>query len=162
LGSRKGPGHPPYRRAYHRSGMTGARRGATTPARGDRDPGRDGAALCARTRGLRGQLRATRRGRGRVLRLPPRPAGGRSGGERGRPWTRDTAPLVFSSTKGLTAACVLRLVERGVLDLAAPVAAYWPEFAAGGKAHIPLGWVLCHRAGVPVVDAPLTLEQVLA
>ena len=82
--------------------------------------------------------------------------------ERGRPWTRDTAPLVFSSTKGLTAACVLRLVERGVLDLAAPVAAYWPEFAAAGKGHIPLTWVLCHRAGVPVVDAPLTLEQVLA
>src|SRR5262245_59829428 len=80
------------------------------------------------------------------------------------PWCScsDTAPLVFSSTKGLTAACVLRLVERGVLDLAAPVAAYWPEFAAEGKAHIPLTWVLCHRAGVPVVDAPLTLEQVLA
>jgi len=80
----------------------------------------------------------------------------------GRPWTRETATLVFSATKGITAACVLRLVERGVLDLATPVATYWPEFGAEDKAGIPLAWVLCHRAGVPVVDAPLTLEQVLA
>ncbi len=69
--------------------------------------------------------------------------------------------LVFSATKGITAACVLGLVERGLLDLRAPVAAYWPEFGAVGKATIPLGWVLAHRAGVPVVDASLTLEEVL-
>lgn len=80
----------------------------------------------------------------------------------GRAWTRDTTTLVFSATKGLTAACVLRLVERGLLDLAAPVAAYWPEFAAAGKGAIPVAWVLSHRAGVPVVDASLTLDEVLA
>lgn len=82
--------------------------------------------------------------------------------KRSRPWRRETATLVFSVTKGITAACVLLLVERGVLDLSTPVAAYWPEFGAAGKEAIPLAWVLCHRAGVPVVDAPLTLEQVLA
>ncbi len=82
--------------------------------------------------------------------------------ERDRPWTRETAALVFSVTKGITAACVLRLVERGVLGLRTPVAAYWPEFGAAGKEAIPLAWVLSHRAGVPVVDAPLTLDQVLA
>lgn len=81
---------------------------------------------------------------------------------RGRPWGRDTTALVFSATKGLTAACVLRLVEAGLLDLNAPVASYWPEFAAEGKAAIPLRWVLSHRAGVPVVDAPLALDEVLA
>ncbi len=80
----------------------------------------------------------------------------------GRPWARATAALVFSATKGLTAACVLRLVEQGRLDLDAPVASYWPAFAAAEKASIPLAWVLCHRAGVPVVDAPLTLDEVLA
>jgi CubicO group peptidase (beta-lactamase class C family) len=81
---------------------------------------------------------------------------------RGTPWSEDTAALVFSATKGMTAACVLRLVERGVLDLETPVAAYWPEFAAEGKAAIPLAWVASHQAGVPAVDAALTLEQVLA
>jgi CubicO group peptidase (beta-lactamase class C family) len=82
--------------------------------------------------------------------------------ERGAPWAQDTAVLVFSATKGMTAACVLRLVESGVLDLDRPVAAYWPEFAAEGKAAIPLAWIASHRAGVPAVDATLTLEQVLA
>jgi CubicO group peptidase (beta-lactamase class C family) len=70
--------------------------------------------------------------------------------------------LWFSGTKGLTAACVHLLVERGQLDVDAPVAQYWPEFAANGKEKIPVRWVLSHRAGVPAVDATLTLEQVLA
>lgn len=88
--------------------------------------------------------------------------GGWADRERERPWSENTAALVFSATKGITAACVLRLVERGLLDLDAPVAAYWPEFAAEGKGEISLRWVLGHRAGVPAVDAALTLEQVLA
>jgi CubicO group peptidase (beta-lactamase class C family) len=57
---------------------------------------------------------------------------------------------------------VLRLVERGLLDLDAPIARYWPEFAAAGKAAIPVRWALCHKAGVAAVDGTLTLEQVLA
>jgi CubicO group peptidase (beta-lactamase class C family) len=79
-----------------------------------------------------------------------------------RRWTGDTPVLVFSTTKGFAAACVNLLVERGQLDLDAPVARYWPEFAAGGKQDIPVRWVLSHRAGVPAVDATLTLAQVLA
>jgi CubicO group peptidase (beta-lactamase class C family) len=82
--------------------------------------------------------------------------------EMGRPWEADTPVVVFSSTKGLTAVCVHLLVERGQLDVDAPVAQYWPEFAANGKEKIPVRWVLSHRAGVPAVDATLTLEQVLA
>jgi CubicO group peptidase (beta-lactamase class C family) len=88
--------------------------------------------------------------------------GGFADREAGRRWTGDTLQLVFSATKGLTAICVLRLVERGLLDLDAPVAQYWPEFAAAGKANIPLRWVLCHRAGLAAVDATLSLSDVLA
>jgi CubicO group peptidase (beta-lactamase class C family) len=77
-------------------------------------------------------------------------------------WRHDTMAVVFSATKGATAACIHRLVEGGTLDLDAPVARYWPEFAAAGKATIPLRWVLSHRAGLPTVDATLSTADVLA
>ena len=80
----------------------------------------------------------------------------------GRPWTEDTAVIVFSATKGATAICANLLAERGVLDLDAPIARYWPEFAAHGKGHIPVRWALCHKAGLAAVDGDLTLAQVLA
>lgn len=80
----------------------------------------------------------------------------------GQPWTADTTALVFSATKGVTAAVVHCLADRGVLDLARPVADYWPEFATNGKGSITLAMVLAHRAGVPAVDADLTLKEVLA
>ena len=54
-----------------------------------------------------------------------------------RAWDRDTAALVFSTTKGFTAVCALLLWERGELDLDAPVAEVWPEFAAAGKGASP-------------------------
>ncbi len=88
--------------------------------------------------------------------------GGYADRERRTPWQQDTLALVFSATKGVTAACVHRLSEQGKLDLDAPVASYWPEFAAAGKAEIPLRWVLTHRAGLAEVKGTLTLEQVLA
>ena len=51
-----------------------------------------------------------------------------------RPWQVDTLSTVLSGTKGLTSTCVHQLVERGEIDLNAPVARYWPEFGAGGQA----------------------------
>src|SRR5260221_10972785 len=51
----------------------------------------------------------------------------------GRPWSEDTAQIIFSGTKGLVATCMLLLLERGQIELDAPVARYWPEFAAAGK-----------------------------
>jgi CubicO group peptidase (beta-lactamase class C family) len=51
------------------------------------------------------------------------------------------------------------LAERGELELDAPVSEYWPEFSASGKERIPVRWLLSHRAGLPTVDAQLTLEQ---
>ena len=80
----------------------------------------------------------------------------------GRPWTSDTIVLVYSMTKGVSAVCVNLLIERGLLDPDAPVAQYWPEFAANGKGDIPLRWILSHQAGLAVIDADVTLEQALS
>jgi CubicO group peptidase (beta-lactamase class C family) len=80
----------------------------------------------------------------------------------GKRWQENTPVLVFSTTKGATAACVLRLVDQKRIDLDVPVARYWPEFAAAGKADIPVRMLLTHQAGLPVIDTPLTREQVLA
>jgi CubicO group peptidase (beta-lactamase class C family) len=78
--------------------------------------------------------------------------------ERVRPWTRDTLVNVFSTTKGLTAVCANRLAEQGRLDLDAPVARYWPEFAQAGKEKIPVRFLLSHRAGLPAIKKPLPVE----
>ncbi|MGH7785529.1 MAG: serine hydrolase domain-containing protein [Candidatus Binatia bacterium] len=88
--------------------------------------------------------------------------GGWADREAGRAWQADTLQLVFSATKGVTAACLLWLAERGAVDLDAPIARYWPEFAARGKGEIPLRWALCHRAGLAAVEGTLTLPEVLA
>jgi CubicO group peptidase (beta-lactamase class C family) len=80
----------------------------------------------------------------------------------GAPYTEDTLQLVFSTTKGATAACAHLLAQRGDLDLDAPVATYWPEFKAAGKGEIPVRWLLCHKAGLPYVDLPVTFEEALA
>src|SRR2546422_517706 len=54
-----------------------------------------------------------------------------------KPWSTDTTVMIFSSTKGATALCAHLLAARGQLDLDAPVARYWPEFAAAGKGSMP-------------------------
>lgn len=77
---------------------------------------------------------------------------------RTRAWTRDTIVNVYSTTKGLTAICAHRLIEQGKLDLDAPVARYWPEFAQAGKENLPVRYLLSHRAGLPAVRKPLSLE----
>ena len=70
--------------------------------------------------------------------------------------------MVFSTTKGATAICAHILVERGLLDVDAPVSKYWPEFAAHGKGDAPVSWLLSHRIGLPDVDRPMTYEQAIA
>ncbi|MFK0108576.1 serine hydrolase domain-containing protein [Streptomyces sp. NPDC091217] len=78
-------------------------------------------------------------------------------GDAGRaPWERDTAQIVRSATKGVAAAVLLLLWQRGQLDLDAPVDEYWPEFKAAGKERTSVRQLLAHRAGVPVLDRPLT------
>ncbi|MFG2744530.1 MULTISPECIES: serine hydrolase domain-containing protein [Streptomyces] len=77
------------------------------------------------------------------------------------PWQRGTAQVVRSATKGVAAAVLLALWQRGRLDLDAPVAEYWPEFKARGKERVLVRQVLNHRAGLPVLDRPLTPQESL-
>jgi CubicO group peptidase (beta-lactamase class C family) len=79
-----------------------------------------------------------------------------------RPWVEDTIVPVFSCTKGVTAVCANLLIERGELDPDAPVASYWPEFAANGKDSITVRVALSHRAGLPLVEGDFTLDDVCA
>lgn len=68
---------------------------------------------------------------------------------RGRvPWSADTAPMVFSATKGVASTVIHRLADRGLIDYDAPVAEYWPEFGANGKTAITVRDVMRHRAGL--------------
>ena len=76
-----------------------------------------------------------------------------------REWVRDTPVLVYSAIKGPTATCALMLWERGLLDLDAPVADVWPEFAAGGKQAVTTRHLLTHQAGLPVFDEPITFTE---
>ncbi|MGH0032398.1 MAG: serine hydrolase domain-containing protein [Myxococcota bacterium] len=76
----------------------------------------------------------------------------------GRPWQKDTLVNVYSTTKGVTALCAHRLAEEGRLDLDAPVARYWPEFAQAGKQDVPVRWLLSHRAALPAVREILPAE----
>jgi CubicO group peptidase (beta-lactamase class C family) len=75
--------------------------------------------------------------------------GGYADPGRTRPWERDTIVNVYSTTKGITTICAHRLVDEGKLDVDAPVAKYWPEFAQAGKEKIPVRFLLSHRAGLP-------------
>lgn len=75
------------------------------------------------------------------------------------PWTENTIANVFSTTKAMTSLAALVLVDRGELDLDAPVARYWPEFAARGKAEIKVRHLLSQTSGVSGWEQPITLED---
>jgi CubicO group peptidase (beta-lactamase class C family) len=77
--------------------------------------------------------------------------GGMANPKTGAPWARDTVSVVFSCTKGATAICAHVLASRGVLDIDAPVAELWPEFASNGKEHVTGRMMLDHSAGVPAL-----------
>ncbi|MET8563689.1 serine hydrolase domain-containing protein [Streptomyces flaveolus] len=85
--------------------------------------------------------------------------GGWADADRTRPWARDTVVNVWSTTKGPVALCAHILADRGLLDLDAPVAAYWPEFAAEGKDKVLVRHLLSHRAGLSGLREPHTLEE---
>ena len=84
--------------------------------------------------------------------------GGFADAARARPWERDTIVNVFSTTKAMTALSAHLLVDRGLLDLNAPVARYWPEFARAGKETLPVRYVLNHSAGLAAIRTPLPTE----
>jgi len=76
-----------------------------------------------------------------------------------RPWVRDTIVNVYSTTKTMTALTALLLADRGELDFDAPVARYWPEFAANGKAEVKVSHLMSHAAGLSGWKETLTGED---
>ncbi|AZK94516.1 MULTISPECIES: serine hydrolase domain-containing protein [Streptomyces] len=92
---------------------------------------------------------------------PGSPSASPSGSPPGAPWAVDTAQIVRSVTKGVAAAVVLLLHQRGRIDLDAPVGTYWPEFKAAGKERVLVRHLLSHRAGLPALDRPLTPTEAI-
>jgi CubicO group peptidase (beta-lactamase class C family) len=88
--------------------------------------------------------------------------GGVADEQTGAPWQEDTVVLTFSTTKGAAAVVAALLVQRGQLDMTAPAAEYWPEFAAAGKENVTVEHLFSHQAGVPWVDVTLTVDEALA
>ncbi|THD78298.1 MAG: class A beta-lactamase-related serine hydrolase [Phenylobacterium sp.] len=76
-----------------------------------------------------------------------------------RPWTRDTIVNVYSTTKTMTALTALLLADRGELDFDAPVAKYWPEFAANGKAGVKVSHLMSHASGLSGWKEPITKQD---
>lgn len=75
-----------------------------------------------------------------------------------RPWEKDTIVNVYSTTKTMTALTALLVADRGELDFDAPVAKYWPEFAANGKAGVKVSHLMSHSAGLSGWKEPITQE----
>src|SRR5271169_5646932 len=84
--------------------------------------------------------------------------GGYADPARTRPWVKDTIVNVYSTTKTMTALTALLLADRGELDFDAPVARYWPEFAANGKARIKVSHLMSHSAGLSGWKEKMTTE----
>jgi CubicO group peptidase (beta-lactamase class C family) len=85
--------------------------------------------------------------------------GGFVDAEKTLPWEKDTIINVWSTTKTMVALCALILSDRGELDLHAPVATYWPEFAAAGKGEIQVRHLLAHTSGLSGWSEPVTVED---
>jgi CubicO group peptidase (beta-lactamase class C family) len=85
--------------------------------------------------------------------------GGLADAHTGRVWEKQTPVLVYSATKGPATVVALRLWDQGLLDIDAPVAEVWPEFAAAGKGAVTTRHLLTHQAGLPVFDDPITFAE---
>jgi CubicO group peptidase (beta-lactamase class C family) len=86
--------------------------------------------------------------------------GGYADEARTRRWERDTIVNVYSTTKTMTALTALMLADRGLIDFDAPVARYWPEFAAAGKDAVKVGQLMSHTSGLSGWKAPVTIEDI--
>ncbi|WP_433061288.1 serine hydrolase domain-containing protein [Dactylosporangium sp. CS-033363] len=85
--------------------------------------------------------------------------GGYRDGRRREPWREDTLVTVFSTTKGVSGLAIAVAHARGWIAHDEPVATYWPEFAAGGKAAVTVRQLLAHQAGLPAIDRPLSVSD---
>lgn len=77
----------------------------------------------------------------------------------GAQWGPNTKCVIASGTKGIMAVAVLICVERGLVDLDAPMASLWPEFARGGKGGVAIGDALAHVAGVPGLERKVSAAE---
>ncbi len=85
--------------------------------------------------------------------------GGYADEARTRPWQKDTIVNVYSTTKTMMALTALLLADRGELDFDAPVARYWPEFAANGKAGVKVSHLMSHSSGLSGWKEPITEQD---
>ncbi|MHA1728034.1 MAG: serine hydrolase domain-containing protein [Promethearchaeota archaeon] len=79
--------------------------------------------------------------------------------EKTKPWLENTITKVYSTNKIMNAICALMLVDQDLLDLDAPVAKYWPEFAQNGKENLPVRNLFSHSAGLPGFAEPIITED---
>ncbi|HEY4943004.1 MAG TPA: serine hydrolase domain-containing protein [Rhizomicrobium sp.] len=79
---------------------------------------------------------------------------------RTRPWVKDTIVNVYSTTKTMTALTALLIADRGLLDFDAPVARYWPEFAANGKERVKVSHLMSHSAGLSGWKEKITTQDI--
>ncbi len=85
--------------------------------------------------------------------------GGYTDADKTKKWNKDTIVNVYSTTKVMTAICIHMLVDRGLLDLDAPVANYWPEFAQAGKDSLPVRYLLSHTSGLAGWDKKFRIKK---
>ena len=78
----------------------------------------------------------------------------------GSAWNDETVCVIASGTKGICATAIMMLVERGSLDLEAPIESVWPEFSEGGKGQVTVGDSLAHVAGVPGLERSISVEEI--
>jgi len=81
---------------------------------------------------------------------------------RQQPWERNTITNVWSTTKGVMAACFAILVDRGLMSYDDEVRQYWPEFAEAGKSKVTIGMLLAHQAGLSGFTTPATIDDLLS
>src|SRR5688500_718411 len=86
--------------------------------------------------------------------------GGWADADKSRPWERDTITNVWSTTKTMTSLCALVLLDRGLLDVDAPVADYWPDFGANGKEGVLVRHLMAHTSGVSGWAQPVEVEDI--
>ena len=87
--------------------------------------------------------------------------GGWADTEKKTPWNENTITNVWSTTKTMAAMCALVLFDRGLLDFDAPVAQYWPEFAANGKDKVLVRHIMSHTSGVSGWAQPVEFDDIL-
>ncbi len=85
--------------------------------------------------------------------------GGYRNGIAKAPWEEDTLVTMFSTTKGVSSLAVAVAASQGLISYDAKVADYWPEFGQAAKGSVTVRQLLSHQAGLPAIDAPLTLRD---